>query len=187
MLGKGYSGPRDVVGSAPVSASRAPALLALIVALLSGAAPWRVCAHAEGGHALILLPGSGHLQQHAHGRAPKPAACRCARVLGPRAAGFRDDCRLPARSQPGHAPQSQDGDRPPAPAEAPSEGHCHCEDAPLVTGAVLAPVTLAAPVFAGFLWVSAPRTAGCASRAIDPGVPEGLRVACEEDPIVLLR
>lgn len=170
-----------------MSASRAPALLALFVALLSGAAPWRVCAHAEGGHALIFLPGSGHPQQHAHGRGPKPAACRCAHVHGPRAAGSSDAGRLPARSQPGHAPLRQDGDRPAAPAEAPSEGHCHCEDAPLVTGGVLAPVTLAAPMFAGFLGVSAPRTAGCSSLAIDPDVPDGLRVACEEDPIVLLR
>lgn len=171
---------------------RLPSLLALLVALFAGAAPWRVCAHADAGHARVYLPGAhevlGHAEDHDHAHGPCPHRHgdhghghhgHGHHGCGHDGHGHHDGCPHPPHD---HGGGPHEHEAPDAPAD-----HCHCEDGQLLTGQLLAWVVLAPPLFAGFATElpSPPRTVTAA--AVDPGVPDGLRVPCEEDPIVLLR
>ncbi len=136
----------------------------LAVALVLGLAPWRIVASAEAGHGALWLPGleHDHDREHAEPHAPSPAC------PGQRAASTCGHDHLPG---PGTG--------------AP---HCHCDDAPAVPGLSLARVTLVPPAVMAL-------DAGAAPRRAEPrlaGAPEGPRprpprVACEEEPTVLLR
>lgn len=139
----------------------------LALALVLGLVPWRVVASAEAGHGSLWLPGLEQGHDRAHGEPhASPPACP-----GERAAGTCGHEHLPA-GEPGE----------------PGEPHCHCDDAPAVPGLALSRVTLAPP---GVLGVE-PRGAAVEPVARTAGAPEGPRprpprVACEEEPIVLLR
>ncbi|MFM8980113.1 MAG: hypothetical protein ACKOSS_06590 [Planctomycetia bacterium] len=143
--------------------SRLSMLCVLAVALVLGLAPWRVVASAEAGHGSLWLPGLEHAHDREHA---EPHAGSCP---GERAAGT---C--------GH-------EHPASPMT--SEPHCHCDDAPAVPGLSLARVVLAPPL-------CLPGTGlGAVPKAVpahEEGGPQGPRprpprVACEEEPVVLLR
>lgn len=72
--------------------------------------------------------------------------------------------------------------------DAPTEpGHCHCSDAPLVTGVTFTVVQLDAPAPARVAAASVLPTLPSGAPEVAPRLLEGLRVAQQSDPIVLVR
>jgi hypothetical protein len=149
-----------------VGRSRLPVAVALAVALLSGAVPWRVCVPHDGGAPALMTPAL-----HAHGDHEHPG---CARVEH-KAAGC---CHH--RHEVEALPAGHDGD-----GEAP-DAAC-CSDVPLEVGAPFLAVVMLAPALAGLspdaaLADAPPAPPGSALA----GVPRG-GVPLDKDRTVLLR
>jgi hypothetical protein len=142
--------------------SRALIYVLLVVSLVAGGAPWRVASHEHDGHGRVWLPDLAHVHE-SHAR----------------------DGHVHAHDGPcTHG--THDSEEPACPEES-DHGDCHCDDQALVTGMPYATVALDAHAL---LEGTLARVDG--RRAL--GVPEVApsetrlrRVACEEDPIVLLR
>jgi hypothetical protein len=146
-----------------VLASRAVISALLLVMLVAGGAPWRVCSHAHEGHGHVWLPelahltsthhhdhhdGHGHDVGHEHG-APCP-----------------------------HGPECPAGE---------DERPCHADDQPLLTGMPYTVVAFEAPLAAGWNVDPVDAARGLGAPEVAPSEPDRGRVAREEDPIVLLR
>jgi hypothetical protein len=164
------------VGILPeVLESRALISALLFTVLVAGGAPWRIASHEHEGHGRVWLPDVAHLLA-SHGRAHAPReqahATKAASCCSERCACCPEPC---------------------APAEDPccphdeQHGHCHCDDQSLVTGVPFALVELAAHAPAGSV-VEVPHVlCRLGAPEVAPSETEWGRVACEEDPIVLLR
>jgi hypothetical protein len=142
--------------------SRAVTCFLVLVALVAGAAPWRVCSHEHDGHGRVWLPDLAHVHA-SHGSADHSHDHD-----GPCSHGNHDS-EAPACPH--------DGDH----------GDCHCDDQALVTGVPYVTVALDAPALLEWTLarVDGPRALGVPEVA--PSENRLRRVACEEDSIVLLR
>lgn len=173
-----------VLWSLPVRASRIPIFLALFTALFAGSAPWRVCAHADSDHAHVWLPDAVHAPGAPHEHADPCGAHaphRCAHA------------HAHAHAHPGAHPDRGDvhgscplGHVPGCPT-CPEQGECHCGDTPLVTGAPLAPVSLAPHACVGRATTPSACLQRLGASEVAPSEPPDARTACEEDLVVLLR
>lgn len=177
-----------------MSTSRVPTLTVLFLALLLGAAPWRVCAHGE--HGGVWMPA---VDAHAHGDsfgashgrtqaggAQARGASACAQRHGQHVHGACSHRCTPRGARQGPLPVQ--AETPPSePGEDQGGKTCHCDDQPLVVGLRLAPVQVAAPQFAGWLDGACDTLLSADPIAIEPRPLAWGRVACEEDSIVLLR
>jgi len=163
------------VGILPhVLESRALISALLFTVLVAGGAPWRVASHEHEGHGRVWLPDLAHLVHthgHAHG-STEGAHADCS---------HREDAFATACS---HCPCCEHDSGCP---DEPEEGHCHCDDQSLVTGVPFALVQLDAPAIAFALVELADVSRGLGVPEVAPSEPDRGRVACEEDPIVLLR
>lgn len=172
-----------------VLGSRLVTACALFVAVLSGAAPWRVSLASECAHGGVWLP-LGACAEH---------SAACART-GHGARTRTDDGSTHGNGAGRHAhdgcpcghshkaPAGPERSAPPEAPTAPEDNHCHCSDQPLLTGAPLAPVALEAPALAGWTAdVCPPPLAAFGASEVARCEHDAPRVACEEDSIVLLR
>lgn len=156
--------------------SRVPVLCMLAVALVLGAAPWRVVGSAHAGHGALWLPGLAHdHDERPAGLGASAAACPGSRVAG--------TCDHDHDSDHGHH-DHHDGE----PCDGHEAPHCHCDDAPSVPGLLLARVALAPPAAS----LGCPDSGEAVLEPLGGCAPEGPRprpprVACEEEPTVLLR
>jgi hypothetical protein len=162
--------------------SRALLSAILLVAVVAGGAPWRLCSHEHEGHGRVWLPDLAHLHEaHVHDAHFHDAHIHDAHFHGHVHAHGDGRC--------GHAPCAPaDPCDPQAPcSEDRDEGGCHCSDQPLVTGIPFALVGLDAP--APVEWTVERVECGCELGVpeVAPSEPDRGRVAHEEDPIVLLR